>query len=154
MKRITYFPQTFLGITFNIGCLIGYAAVKNTLSYDVFTMYIACGFWTMGYDTIYAFMDLKDDKQVGIKSTAILFEHKPFKLIIAAFYVAFLILFTFAIRDIFSIYIITAISLSIIGILCITMSLDITNEKNCMTRFKANNYIGFILFLAMLLEKL
>lgn len=154
MKRITYYPQTFLGITFNTGCLIGYAAVKNTLSYDAFTLYIACGFWTMGYDTIYAFMDLKDDKKVGIKSTAILFEHKAFKLIITGFYAAFLILFMFSIRDIFSIYTIIAVILSSIITLWITINLDIYNNNNCMTRFKINNYIGFILFLAILLEKL
>ena len=154
MKRITYYPQTFLGITFNLGCLIGYAAIKNTLSYDVLTLYIACGFWTMAYDTIYAFMDLKDDKKIGIKSTAILFEHKAFKLIITAFYAAFFILFMFSIRAIFSTYSLIAIVISSIITLWITINLDIYNNKNCMKRFKINNYIGFILFLAMLLEKL
>ena len=154
MKRITYYPQTFLGITFNLGCLIGYAAIKNTLSYDVLTLYIACGFWTMAYDTIYAFMDLKDDKKIGIKSTAILFEHKAFKLIITAFYAAFFILFMFSIRAIFSTYSLIAIVISSIITLWITINLDIYNNKNCMKRFKINNYIGFILFLAMLLEKI
>jgi 4-hydroxybenzoate polyprenyltransferase len=108
----------------------------------------------MGYDTIYAFMDLKDDKKVGIKSTAILFEHKAFKLIITAFYAAFFILFMFSIRGVFSTYNLIAVTISSIITLWITINLDIYNNKNCMKRFKINNYIGLILFLAMLLEKL
>lgn len=154
MKRITYFPQVFLGITFNTGCLIGYASITNIISWNSIILYIACGFWTIGYDTIYAFMDLKDDKKVGIKSSAIFFEHMPFKLIIAACYIAFLALFTLAIRDIISIYSICALSINILITFWITIYLDIQNEKNCMLRFKANNIMGFLLFLAMLLEKL
>ena len=154
MKRITYFPQAFLGITFNIGCLIGYAAVKDTISSDSMILYVACGFWTMGYDTIYAFMDIKDDKKIGIKSTAILFEKSNFKLAIAVFYTLFLTLFMFAIRNFLSIYVIFAVLASLLVIFWIIIYLDINDPKNCLIRFKANNYIGFLLFLAMLLEKL
>jgi len=154
MKRITYFPQAFLGITFNIGCLIGYAAVKDAISFDSIILYVACGFWTMGYDTIYAFMDIKDDKKIGIKSTAILFEKSNFKLAIAVFYVLFLTLFMFASRNFLSLYVIFAVLASLLVIFWIIIYLDINDPKNCLIRFKANNYIGFLLFLAMLLEKL
>ncbi len=154
MKRITYFPQVFLGITFNTGCLIGYAAIKDSISYEAIIMYIACGFWTIGYDTIYAFMDLKDDKIVGIKSTAIFFEYKPFKLIIAFFYTIFLTLFSFATRNSFSIISIVAILIIIVKIMWIIIYLDIHDAKNCMRQFKINNYIGFLLFIVMILEKL
>ena len=154
MKRITYFPQAFLGITFNIGCLIGYAAIKDTLSYNAIILYVACGFWTMGYDTIYAFMDIKDDKKIGIKSTAIFFEKASFRLIITLFYLVFFALFAFATRDSSSIYVDTALVVNILIMLWATIYLDIDSRENCMVRFKANNYIGFLLFLAMLLEKI
>ena len=76
MKRFTYFPQVFLGLTFNLGCLISYAEIKDDISLGALLMYTACGFWTFGYDSIYAFMDIKDDKAVGIKSSAIFLEGK------------------------------------------------------------------------------
>ena len=64
MKRITWWPQVFLGITFNWGALLGWMSVSNNFSsvYPLF-LYIACIFWTIGYDTIYAYQDLKDDKK-------------------------------------------------------------------------------------------
>jgi len=154
MKRITYFPQVFLGLTFNTGCLIGYASIKNSISYEAVILYIGCGFWTIAYDTIYAFMDLNDDKKTGIKSSAVFFEHMNFKLILTIFYIFFISLFTLSMKNILSIYIILAILISSLIALWITVYLNIKNEKNCMLRFKANNIIGFLLFLTMLLEKL
>ncbi|MDB5491256.1 MAG: 4-hydroxybenzoate polyprenyltransferase, partial [Micavibrio sp.] len=71
MKRITWWPQAFLGLTFNFGALIGWAAVTDTLSGSALLLYIAGFFWTLGYDTIYAHQDIEDDMQVGIKSSAL-----------------------------------------------------------------------------------
>ncbi len=73
MKRFTWWPQAFLGITFNFGALMGWSAVTGSLSFEPFILYVACFFWTMGYDTIYAHQDKEDDIKVGIKSTALLF---------------------------------------------------------------------------------
>lgn len=154
MKRITYFPQVFLGITFNTGCLIGYAAIKDDISLNAVLMYMACGFWTIGYDTIYGFMDIKDDKKIGIKSTAIFFEHSNVKLVIAALYLLFLGFFMLATRDFLSIYYFFIMLISIVIIVWMVISLDINDPKNCLVWFKSNNYLGFLLFLLMLLEKL
>jgi 4-hydroxybenzoate polyprenyltransferase len=154
MKRVTYFPQVFLGITFNLGCLIGYSAIQDNISKDALTLYCAFGFWTVAYDTIYAFMDIKDDKKTGIKSTAIFFEHKRYKLILLALYISFFILMSFAFRKSLSIFSVTAIIISFIIALWAVISLDIKKAQNCLARFKINNYIGFILFLSILLEKL
>ncbi|PCJ29697.1 MAG: 4-hydroxybenzoate octaprenyltransferase [Rickettsiales bacterium] len=154
MKRITYFPQAFLGVTFNMGCLIGYAAVKDEVSYESMLLYIACGFWTFGYDTIYAFMDIKDDKKIGVWSSAIFFEDKPYKLIIAGFYVAFFVLFSIATQDSFGMYSLCTISFAVMATLWGIASLDVKDPKNCLARFKANNYLGFLLFFVMLLENL
>lgn len=154
MKRITYFPQVFLGLTFNLGCLIGYAAIKNNISINALILYLACGFWTVGYDTIYAFMDLKDDKKVGIKSTALLFENMNYKAIIFALYFTFIFLFAFATWDMVNLPLCTAITLCTFYAVWLVYTLNIEQETNCLKRFKANNYIGFILFLGLLLEKL
>lgn len=73
MKNITWWPQAFLGITFNWGALMGWAAVTGSLDIPAFVIYAACVFWTIGYDTIYAYQDVKDDKKQGVKSTALKF---------------------------------------------------------------------------------
>jgi 4-hydroxybenzoate polyprenyltransferase len=71
MKRITHWPQIFLGITFNWGILVGYAAARGALGYDMAVLYLAAVFWTLAYDTIYALQDIEDDIKIGVKSSAI-----------------------------------------------------------------------------------
>jgi 4-hydroxybenzoate polyprenyltransferase len=154
MKRITYFPQVFLGMTFNLGCLIAYAAITNNVSMNAIILYLACGFWTVAYDTIYAFMDIKDDKKVGIKSTALFFEHMNYKAIIFTLYSAFIMLFMYATWNQINLSPSIAIILSVLSIIWIIKTLNIEQVNNCLVRFKANNYIGFMLFLGLLLEKL
>lgn len=154
MKRVTHFPQVFLGLTFNMGCLIGYAAIKDNISLNAIILYTACGFWTLAYDTIYAFMDIVDDKIVGIKSTAIYFEHKNYKLFLSFFYFLFCALFAYAFQLSLSYISIIIILTCMIVLIWSCLSLNITDEKNCLKRFKLNNYIGFALFFAILLEKL
>ncbi len=154
MKRITHFPQVFLGVTFNLGCLIGYAAIKDSISYDAIILYIACGFWTIAYDTIYAFMDIKDDKIVGIKSTAIFFEYRNYKLYLSIFYCVFYILFAYAFRLQLSFLTMIIVIMCAMVSIYSCLSLNIINEKNCLNRFKLNNFIGFALLLFIILEKL
>jgi 4-hydroxybenzoate polyprenyltransferase len=91
MKRITYWPQAFLGITFNWGVLVGYAAAQGSLDAAAVLLYAAGFFWTLGYDTLYAHQDKEDDALIGVKSTALLLgERTPFWL--AGFYGAMLLL--------------------------------------------------------------
>ncbi len=85
MKRIIWWPQAFLGVTFNFGALMGWAAVTGTVSPAAILLYVAGFFWTLGYDTIYAHQDREDDMRVGIKSTAIRFGVKS-KIWVAGFY--------------------------------------------------------------------
>lgn len=95
MKRITWWPQAFLGLTFNLGALMGWAAMTHGLERAPLILYIGCFFWTMGYDTIYAHQDKEDDALVGIKSTARLFgDHS--KIWIACFYSAAMTLIALA----------------------------------------------------------
>lgn len=85
MKRITWWPQAFLGITFNMGALIGWAAVKGDLGMIPFLLYAGGFFWTLGYDTIYAHQDKLDDQLIGVRSTALLFGRRSKKWV-ALFY--------------------------------------------------------------------
>ena len=74
MKRFTYWPQLFLGITFNYGLILGWTAIKGELDIIPIIFYFGAIFWTLGYDTIYGFQDIKDDEIIGLKSTAIKFK--------------------------------------------------------------------------------
>lgn len=85
MKRITWWPQAFLGVTFNFGVLMGWSAVTGTLSWQAAVVYVGAFFWTLGYDTIYAHQDRDDDQIIGIKSTALLFGERS-KTWVGAFY--------------------------------------------------------------------
>ena len=77
MKRYTYWPQLFLGITFNYGLLLGWTSITNEITFIPFVLYIGAIFWTLGFDTIYGFQDIKDDEIIGLKSTSIKFKNKP-----------------------------------------------------------------------------
>ena len=77
MKRFTYWPQLFLGITFNYGLILGWIAVKGQIDIVTMIFYLGAIFWTLGYDTIYGFQDIKDDEIIGLKSTSIKFKSNP-----------------------------------------------------------------------------
>lgn len=96
MKRVTYWPQIILGFTFNIGALLGWGSVLQGIDPPAGVLYLAGIFWTLGYDTIYAYQDRSDDEAIGIKSTALLFGTwgKPAVL---GFYMVFLALLALAI---------------------------------------------------------
>ena len=74
MKRFTYWPQLFLGFTFNWGIVMAWTAVTNEITYLPILLYIGAIFWTLGYDTIYGLQDISDDEVIGVKSTAIKFK--------------------------------------------------------------------------------
>ena len=81
MKRFTYWPQLFLGVTFNYGLILGWTSVQNEISFLPIILYFGAIFWTLGYDTIYGFQDIKDDEIIGVKSTSIKFKKNPKKFL-------------------------------------------------------------------------
>ncbi|ABV73836.1 4-hydroxybenzoate octaprenyltransferase [Rickettsia canadensis str. McKiel] len=147
MKRITYFPQIFMGFTFNLGALIAYAAVQDKLDVTAIIMYLACCFWATGYDTIYGFMDIKDDKKIGVKSLSVYLENKHYKFWLYICYIGFILLFILATKianhNINYLPILAALILLILQV----ATLEIQNPANCITRFRANNYVGILLSL-------
>lgn len=149
MKRITWWPQAWLGLTFNWGALVGYSAVTGQLSASAITLYIAGIFWTLGYDTIYAHQDREDDALVGVKSTARrLGEGSP--IWVRGFYGV--TIFLFAVAGVMT-------SASLMYFLALapvawrfwnqTQSLDIKDDHNCLSRFKMNQTNGILLAAAL-----
>jgi 4-hydroxybenzoate polyprenyltransferase len=151
MKRFTYFPQVFLGLTFNLGCLISYAEIKDDISVGAFLMYIACGFWIFGYDSIYAFMDIKDDKSIGVKSSAIFLKDKNYKLFILCAYIIFMVLYVVANLSTNNYLGLIGGAIALFVLFWQVKSLDVTDPANCLIRFKSNVYVGFIMAFSMLL---
>ena len=151
MKRITHFPQLFLGIVFNWGVLMGYASIKNTLDPEIFFLYVACIFWTIGYDTIYAHQDKKTDVKIGIKSTAILFGKKT-KLCLCILYLL-MILNLVSTGIVFqltpSFYLITTVIF--LHLMWQIYTLEINDPKNCFSRFKSNQWVGLAMLAAIIL---
>ena len=151
MKRITYWPQLFLGLTFNWGLIMAWTAFNNQISLDIFLFYISAIFWTLGYDTIYGAQDMSEDEIIGLKSTSIKFKNNiKFFVSISYFLFAFIILCLF--RNYIGLNTFTTFLTLFFGSLI--YQILIFNKDNptiCLKIFKSNNLSGFFLFLAILL---
>ncbi|PCI51536.1 MAG: 4-hydroxybenzoate octaprenyltransferase [Alphaproteobacteria bacterium] len=150
MKRITYWPQIVLGLTFNWGALMGWAAVTGSLAWPALLLYGGGIFWTLGYDTIYAHQDKEDDALIGVKSTALrLRENTPRWLVF--FYGAMLTGFVLA-GYMAGIGMAYYMGLTIVAGHCLWQirSLKMEDSKNCLKRFKSNHHLGFIMFMAII----
>ena len=155
MKRFTYWPQLFLGITFNYGLLLGWTSINESLNIIPILFYIGAIFWTLCYDTIYGFQDIKDDEIIGLKSTSIKFKKKPFIFLLACYVVLFSMIITLGILEKFNIFY-YAFSL-IIGyhlFLYQLKSVNLDNPMNCLKVFKSNNLLGFLVFIQILIGKI
>ena len=154
MKRFTYWPQLFLGITFNYGLLLGWTSIYGDLDILPILFYIGAIFWTLGYDTIYGFQDIKDDEIIGLKSTSIKFKKKPLIFLTTCYLILFLTIITLGILKNFNVFY-YAFSL-IIGyhlFLYQLKSVDLDNPMNCLKIFKSNNFLGFLVFVQLLISK-
>ncbi|MEE2691310.1 MAG: 4-hydroxybenzoate octaprenyltransferase [Pseudomonadota bacterium] len=152
MKRVTYWPQAWLGLTFNWGALMGYAAATGSLSWSVAALYAAGIFWTLGYDTIYAHQDKEDDALIGVKSSALKLGAKT-RPAIALFYGATLALFALAgLIGGLSIAYYLALSLACAHFFLQWRRLDIGDGSRCLTIFKSNREAGLLLLAPLLLE--
>ena len=155
MKRYTYWPQLFLGITFNYGLILGWTSITNEINLIPIVFYFGAIFWTLGYDTIYGFQDINDDEIIGLKSTSIKFKDKS-KLFISLCYLIFSIILIligwFSAYNIF--YFMLQIIISFQLFYYQVYKLNIKNSKLCLNIFKSNNIIGFLVFLNLIVGKL
>ena len=158
-KRFTYWPQFFLGLSFNWGILLAYAANSGRIDYFCIGLYISAIAWTIFYDTIYSFQDLDDDKQVGIRSTGILFEANPKQYL--SMFIVFIIMtagpvfYFLSNGDVIQIFILTSGIFFFSLHLTLQLSkLDIRNREGCLDTFKSNRTAGLILTVFMMLSTL
>tara|TARA_B100000886_G_scaffold208435_1_gene144213 strand:+ start:1053 stop:1913 length:861 start_codon:yes stop_codon:yes gene_type:complete len=154
MKRYTYWPQLFLGVTFNYGLILGWTSVTNEISLVPIMFYLGAIFWTLGYDTIYGFQDIKDDEIIGLKSTSIKFKKKPIKFLYLCYSIFFL-------NTILSSYLMNLSKLNYFVMIFVAMQLyfqlnklNIKSPLNCLKIFKSNNSLGAIIFLAIVVGKI
>jgi len=145
MKRITYWPQLFLGFTFNWGALLGWAAVKGELSAPAFVLYGAGIFWTLGYDTIYAHQDKKDDVLIGVKSTALKFGDGTKPWLVGFYSITVILLAATGLLANLAWPFYSGLTLAALHLAWQIKSVDIANSKNCLRRFKSNRDFGLIL---------
>jgi len=147
MKRITYWPQLFLGLTFNWGIIMGWASIANSISIEPIILYLAAIFWTLGYDTIYGLQDMHEDEIIGIKSTSIKFKNKV-KIFVGTCYslCVFLILIMFFTMEINK-YLLLLVIPFIISFTYQIKIFKVSNSESCLLAFKNNNLVGLLIFI-------
>ena len=155
MKRFTYWPQLFLGFTFNYGLIMGWFSINLEFSYIPIIFYIGAIFWTLAYDTIYGFQDIKDDEIIGVKSTSIKFKKNP-KLFIFLCYSIFISMqiLTGVMMEFSNYYFIGIIIISVQLLIYQCLDLDVLNPNLCLKKFKSNNFLGLLVFLNILINKI
>jgi 4-hydroxybenzoate polyprenyl transferase len=155
MKRITYWPQLFLGITFNYGLILAWISISGEISIIPIIFYLGAIFWTLGYDTIYGFQDIKDDEIIGVKSTSIKFKNDPKKFLFISYCMFIISLFLIGILMNFKIYYFLFMIVPILHLLVFQISRLNTNlSLDCLIKFKSNNILGLIIFINILVGKL
>ena len=150
MKRITFWPQLFLGIIFNWGVIICSVEFYGTITKEYLILYLACVLWTIGYDTIYAYQDLTDDKKNSIKSTAVLFEDKGKYLVITSYALMLIMIGYLTLNQTFEILKLLVYLCIFIYIIANILKWDHKSEQNSGKKFRQNNVFGAIIFLYLL----
>ena len=148
MKRITFWPQAFLGLTFNAGAIFGWMAMRGTIELPAILLFIGAFFWTLGYDTIYAHQDKEDDAAIGIGSTALRLGEKT-KPFVALFYALFLVSLAVAGW-------LLALGAGYYGFLALgamllfwqVLQVNLSKAESCLRMFTLNAWVGFVIFLA------
>ena len=155
MKRYTYWPQLFLGITFNYGLILGWTAIENAINIIPIILYFGAIFWTLGYDTIYGYQDIIDDEIIGVKSTSIKFKNNPRKFLFICYSILISSFLYLGLNMNFNFHF-------FIGVLCMIAHLffyqiakfNSQNINQCLNIFKSNNFFGFLALITILLGKL
>ncbi len=155
MKRFTYWPQLFLGITFNYGLILGWTSINDQIDLIPLIFYFGAIFWTLGYDTIYGYQDIKDDEIIGLKSTSIKFKDNPIKFITlcySTFLISLLIVGIYLNLNNFFYFVFIIILLQMTFFQL--KKIEIKNSNKCLEIFKSNNYLGFLVLISLIVGKI
>ena len=155
MKRYTYWPQLFLGITFNYGLILGWTSINNEINFIPVIFYFGAIFWTLGYDTIYGYQDIKDDEIIGIKSTSIKFKSNPITFLYLCYtiFLSSLILVGF-LEEFSKLYFISLIIIFLQMYYFQLKKFRQNSPSTCLEIFKSNNFLGITVFVTLLIGKL
>ena len=155
MKRYTYWPQLFLGVTFNYGLILGWTSVDAKIVLIPIIFYFGAIFWTLGYDTIYGFQDIRDDEIIGLKSTAIKFKDNPYTFLYLCYsiFIISLILvgYLMKLNNFYYLFLLIAFFQMFYFQL---KKLNIQNESDCLKVFKSNNFLGLLIYTSLILGKI
>jgi 4-hydroxybenzoate polyprenyltransferase len=152
-KRVTWWPQAFLGITFGWGAPMGYAAATGRLDHAAGLLYLGAIFWILGYDTVYAHQDREDDALIGVRSTARLFGAHTRPFLAACYAAAILCVAAGGWLAGLSAAFLAALLLPAALLARQVIALDIDDPALCLKLFLANREVGFAVALAILLGR-
>jgi len=154
MKRFTYWPQLFLGITFNYGLILGWTAIYSQIDIVPIIFYLGAIFWTLGYDTIYGYQDIKDDEIIGLKSTSIKFKDNAKKFLFLCYLILISALIVIGCMMNFSKYYYYFLIVPFIHLFFYQLRVfDINKPSDCFIAFKSNNLFGLLVFINILIGK-
>ena len=147
MKRFTYWPQLFLGLTFNWGIIMGWTSIANSISIEPIILYLAAIFWTLGYDTIYGLQDIHDDEIIGIKSTSIKFKNNVKVFVGTCYSLCVLCILILGFLMEINKYLLLISSIFILSLFYQIKTFKIDDPQSCLHCFKLNNLTGLFIFL-------
>jgi len=154
MKRFTYWPQLFLGITFNYGLILGWTSIKNQIDIIPVIFYLGAIFWTLAYDTIYGFQDIKDDEIIGVKSTSIKFKNNPKKFIFICFSLITLSILISGYLMHFNFLFYMGVTFLIYHLFFYQLkNINFQDTKSCLKIFKSNNMFGLLVLFNIFIGK-
>lgn len=151
MKRFTYYPQLFLGLTFNFGIIMASFAVFDEVRFEFFILYFSAIIWTVIYDTVYAFQDIEDDLKIGVKSSAIKFSKNPKKILSILNFIMFISLIYLGWHVKFGSGFFLAILSASFLLDGKIVKCDLKNSGECLSFFKVNFFVGLLILLAIIL---
>ena len=154
MKRFTYWPQLFLGITFNYGLILGWTAIQSEISVIPIIFYFGAIFWTLGYDTVYGYQDIKDDEIIGLKSTSIKFKGNEKKFLFMCYFLLICLFFLGGLLMKFNNTYYLLMLIPFLHLFFYQLKTFCSKDPvNCLKVFKSNNLFGLIIFLNIFLIK-
>ena len=155
MKRYTYWPQLFLGITFNYGLILGWTSITGQINIVPLILYSGAIFWTLGYDTIYGYQDIKDDEIIGLKSTSIKFKNNPVMFVTLCYFVFLIsLLITGTLLELNNFFYLVFVVIILHMAFFQLKKIKTGDSAQCLKIFKSNNFLGLLTFISLLAGKI
>jgi 4-hydroxybenzoate polyprenyltransferase len=154
MKRVTWWPQFFLGLNFNWGALLGWAAAAGTLALPAYLLYAGGIAWTLGYDTIYAHQDKEDDALIGVKSSALALGRRTRPFLYGFYAVAVLLWLRAGVAAHLAWPFYLGLGLTAAQLLWQAASVDLDRPDDCLAKFKSNRWAAWLILLGIVAGRL